>query len=350
MAFATCVAAATPQDPVEAPQRPAPWHQVQASALNGTCQAQLDEVRQRLQALPTTSVMAVQGGNLLLSYGRVDVPSIVYSVRKSLLALLYGRHVADGSIRLGSTLAQLGIDDIGDLSELERRARVRDLLTARSGVYHEAANPGDDSKDAPPRGSQQPGQYFLYNNWDFNAAGTVFEQQTGRSIYEAFQADLAQPLGLEDFHLGRHRRSGDATRSVHLAYHFLLSTRDMTRIGMLMRDHGRWNGRQLVPADWVATITTPVTPAAQMHPRHTARRGIGYGYMWWQPEEPADSPLAGSYMAWGNYGQYILVVPRIGMVIAHKRDISAADGSAPQPVGAAAFLSIARQLARAPCP
>lgn len=327
----------------------APWHEVPSSRLDAACRARLDDVRLRLQALPTTSLMAVVGGDLLFTYGREDVPSIVYSVRKSLLAMLYGRYVADGTIALDATLEQLGIDDIGGLSPMEKQARVRDLLTARSGVYHAAANSGDDSEAAPPRGSQPPGRYFLYNNWDFNAAGTVFEQQTHRGIYEAFLTDLAQPLGLQDFDPSRHRRNGDTRRSSHLAYPFFLSARDMLRIGLLMREHGRWNGRQLLPADWADTITTPVTAAALMHPPHVAQRGIGYGYLWWVPEVPAGSPLEGAYMAWGSFGQYILVAPRRGMVIVHKHDVRAAEGPMPRQVSAAAFLSIAQQLAQAPC-
>ena len=152
-----------------------------------------------------------------------------------------------------------------------------DLLSARSGVYHAAANGGDDASAAPARGSQKPGSYFLYNNWDFNAAGTVFEQLTGRSIYRSFADDLATPLALEDFDLARHKRSGNARLSQHLAYPFFLSTRDMARLGYLMLKEGNWRGQQLIPADWVSQMTQQRTPSTDMHPPHTARRGFGYG-------------------------------------------------------------------------
>ena len=133
-------------------------------------------------------------------------------------------------IDLDATLASLGIDDRGGLTDAERQARVRDLLTARSGVFHPAANEGDDLSRAPARGSQRPGKYFLYNNWDFNALGTIFEQSTRRSIFDAFQRDIAAPIGLEEFRREDHRRGEDSTKSIHLAYHFRLSVRDMARI------------------------------------------------------------------------------------------------------------------------
>jgi len=257
--------------------------------------------------------------------------------------------VANGTIDLDRTLADLGIDDVGGLLPIERQAKLRDLLAARSGVYHAAANGGDDAAAAPPRGSHVPGTYFLYNNWDFNAAGTAFEHLTGRDIYHAFADDLATPLQLEDFDLARHARSGDARRSQHLAYPFYLSTRDMARLGYLMLRQGNWRGQQLVAADWVEQMTSQTTPAAQMHPPHTARRGFGYGYLWWLLEEPKDSPLNGAYMAWGVHGQYILVVPKRDMVIAHKREVPVMGHWNVSWVGPVAFLRAARMLAAAPC-
>jgi len=324
----------------------APADQPQDSA----CRKQLDAVRARVSAGPTTSLLAVRGDQIVFSLGPIARPSQIRSARKSLLAMLFGKPVQEGRIDLDATLKQLGIDDIGGLLPIERQTRVRDLITARSGVYHAAANGGDDAAAVPPRGSQAPGTYFLYNNWDFNAAGDVFEQQTGRGIYDAFAEDIGIPLGLEDFHRERHHRSGDATRSSHLAYSFYLSARDMARIGELMLANGRWQGRQLVPADWLRTITTPVTRAADMHPPRVARRHIDYGDLWWIPEEPADSPLAGSYFAWGYFGQYLLVVPKRGMVVVHKYDTNTSVDGPPIPtLGVANFLAIARDLVDAPC-
>jgi CubicO group peptidase (beta-lactamase class C family) len=293
--------------------------------------------------------MAVQDGKVLFSYGPTDLVSILFSARKSILAMLYGKYVEDGTIDLEKTLADLGIDDLGGLLPIERQAKLRHLMTARSGVYHLAANSGDDLAFAPPRGSQVPGSYFLYNNWDFNAAGTAFESLTKRSIYSAFAGDFANPLQLEDFDLSRHRRTGDLTRSEHAAYHFFLSTRDMARLGYLMLHQGSWRGKQLIPANWVAKIATAVTNASEMHPPRTANRHLGYGYLWWILEEPARSPLHGAYMAWGVHGQFILVVPKRQMVIAHKRQVPIAGKWDVSWVNSAEFLAAARLLVDAPC-
>lgn len=325
------------------------WEVVSATSLTPECNEQLRATRDYLQRLDTTALMAAQDGKVLFSYGPTEVVSILFSARKSVLAMLYGKYVADGSIDLEKTLADIPIDDSGGLLPIERQARLRHLLTARSGVYHMAANSGDDRASAPPRGSQVPGSYFLYNNWDFNAAGTAFELQTRKGIYRAFADDLASPLQLEDFDIARHHRTGDLTRSDHAAYHFHLSTRDMARLGHLMLRQGAWRGKQLIPADWVSKITTTVTHAAEMHPPKTARRGFGYGYLWWTLPDSPSSPLNGAYMAWGVHGQYILVVPRRNMVIAHKRQVPVAGNWNVSWVSSSEFLAAARMLADAPC-
>lgn len=168
-------------------------------------------------------------------------------------------------------------------------------------------------------------------------------------IYEAFRDDLARPLQLEDFDFTRHRKSSDRSKSSHLAYPFYLSTRDMARIGQLVLEGGRWNGRVLVPEDWVAQVTRARTPSAETLPPQAAARGFSYGLMWWVLEEPADSPLAGGAMAWGVHGQYILVLPRRDMVIAHKRRVPDGGRWSVSWVGPRQFLRAARLLAQARC-
>jgi CubicO group peptidase (beta-lactamase class C family) len=265
--------------------------------------------------------MVVVGGRSLLEYGDVAETSYVASVRKSILAMLYGRYVEDGTIRLDKTLKQLEITDKGGLLPIEEEATVEHLLGARSGVYHAASYPGDMLDSAPPRGSQKPGTYQLYSNWDFNVLGTIFEQETGRNIYDALQSDLARPIGMQDFYRAGQRKDGDTTRSIHLAYPFVLSTRDMARLGYLMLRDGKWNGRQLVPRTWVRMSTRLVTRNGDIYPVSSRARiaPTCYGYLLWVEDRPdTTDALHGAYSARGAFGQYIWVIPKLDMVVAHK--------------------------------
>jgi CubicO group peptidase (beta-lactamase class C family) len=301
------------------------WQPIDAPETVGFSSKRLAAVRAWLQSVDTTAMMVVVGGRSLFTYGDLTHVSYLASGRKSVLALLYGRYVESGAIALDRTLADLKFTDVGGLLPRELEARVRDLLAARSGVYHPASNGGDDLAHASPRGTEKPGARYLYNNWDFNAAGAVFERVTGRDIYDALEADLARPLGMQDFDRARQVKNGDLNASQYPAYPIFLSTRDMARVGLLALRGGAWGDQRIVPAAWLARTTTLVSPFAEMDqtfedsPPTVGR--WGYGLLWWvwDAATPAD-PLAGAFTAWGVGGQYITVVPKLDMVVAHKTD------------------------------
>lgn len=267
----------------------------------------------------STGVVVADKGRIVYTFGDIAELSYLASVRKSLLSMLYGDWVERGVIDLDATLEDLGIDDVGGLLPIERQARVRHLITARSGVYHPASNSGDNLADAPERGSQEPGTYMLYSNWDFNAAGAVFEQLTGRNIYDELQSQIATPIQFQDWDRSRQRKSGDLSISKNPAYHFWLSTRDMARIGHLMLNEGAWDGEQVIPRDWARRIRSVVTPLEEMNPTRRRDGYFGYGYMWWVWDGPrAVGAFEGAYTGRGAVGQWISVFPAIDLVVAHK--------------------------------
>jgi CubicO group peptidase (beta-lactamase class C family) len=297
----------------------AEWERIADPASAGWSPAALDAVRAELSKLSTTAFLAVVDGRVLMDYGDVTVVSYLASVRKSVLSMLFGNYVASGKVRLNKTLAEIGIDEIDPLTADEKKATILNLITARSGIYHPASNSGDDLASAPPHGSQPPGTYYLYSNWDFNALGTIFEKETGRDIYDALESDLVKPIGMRDFDRASHRRSGDAKASLHLAYHMNFSTRDMARLGYLMLREGNWNGTQVVPAAWVRESTRAFTPVTEMNPPQRRKGPFGYGYLWWVWDGPsAAGPYRGAFTGLGAVGQQITILPALNLVVVHK--------------------------------
>jgi len=295
------------------------WERIENPESAGYSQEKLDAVRECADTLATTGLVVVVGGRVLFEYGDITELSYIASVRKSVLAMLFGNYVADGTVDMNKTLADLGITDHGGLSDQEKEATITDLISARSGVYHPASNSGDNLADAPERGSQKHGEYFLYSNWDFNTLGHIFEQETGRNIYDAVESDIAVPVDMQDFDRSAQRKSGNLDISMYPAYHMWFSTRDMARIGYLMLREGAWNGNQLVPKDWVHKISGVITPLEEMNPERTRNGKLGYGYLWWIFDGPeATGPYEGAYTGIGAGGQYITVIPKLDMVIAHK--------------------------------
>jgi CubicO group peptidase (beta-lactamase class C family) len=326
------------------------WSRVAAPADAGYCAAPLDAVTAHVRTLGTTALTVVVGGRLLFDYGPQDEVTYLASVRKSILAMMFGKYVANGTIRLDATMGELGISDVGGLLPLEQKATVRQLLAARSGVYHEAANAactgcGSTAGDPPgPRGTVTPGSHFLYNNWDFNALGTIFEKAVGKDIYVAFDEDFARPLQMQDYRVDAQRRARRPQVSEHSAYHFYLSTRDMARLGLLMLRNGRWGSQRLISEEWIEEMVTPVTPVAEMNP-DTMRQGpFGYGYLWWIWDGPWNTGIyKGAYTGIGAIGQFITVLPELDMVIAHKTRPNA------KAVSRAEYLGIIAALGNARC-
>ena len=322
----------------------AAWARAQSPEAAGFSSAKLEALRPRLKRLATTGMVVIAGGEIVFDYGDISEVSYIASVRKSVLAMLFGRQVENGTIRLDKTLREMKITDRGGLSDQELEATIADLLAARSGVYHPASNAGDSLADAPPRGSQRHGTYFLYSNWDFNALGTIYEQETGRDLYDALEAEIARPIGMQDFHRELHQKSGDLSRSVHPAYHMHFSTRDMARIGYLMLHEGRWANVQLVPGAWTKRIVTPVTRSTGMNPSGFRGGPFGYGLLWWVFDGPSSAgAFDGAYTGIGAGGQYITVLPKLDLVVAHKVKIPGATGS----VSAGTYLEILAQVVAA---
>ena len=257
-----------------------------------------------------TAVMIVHRGAVVAEWGNTAKRNELASVRKSLLSALIGIAVSQRKISLDSTLADLGIDDNPpSLSTLEKTATVRMLLQSRSGIYHRALyETSGMAATRPPRGSHAPGEYWHYNNWDFNALGTIFTQAMGIGVYDALDRLIAKPIGMQDY------RPSDGTYvygvdSNHRAYPIRMSARDLARFALLYLHNGNWAGEQLVPAAWVQESTRSYSDAGY---------GRGYGYLWWTamglyfPE--------GTFYAQGSGGQYAFVIPNRDLVVVHTVD------------------------------
>lgn len=128
---------------------------------------------------------------------------------------------------------------------------------------------------------------------------TPLQGATGRDPVDLMDERIIQPMGLEAS--PEMLTDGEGTGFVLGGLN--LRTRDYARIGQMFLQGGFWNGRQIVPADWVAASTT-----------FQAADGAGYGFQWWVPKDNAAH--GNDYTAHGIYGQYIYVNPAAGVVIA----------------------------------
>jgi CubicO group peptidase (beta-lactamase class C family) len=260
----------------------------------------------------SAAVLVLQDGRVVFEFGDITRKYMCHSIRKPLLGALYGIYVARGVIDIDKTLEELHIDDVPpSLTPAEKHATIRDLLLSRSGVYHEAAGEHQTMIAArPQRGSHKPGTFFYYNNWDFNVLGTIFERTTGKRIFGAFNEDIAEPIGMEDFSFADCSYVLERPKSRHPAYFFRLSTRDMARFGLLYQNYGRWEGEQVVPEQWIRESTTiyPVGNAA----------GDPYGFLW--RIIPEEAGLGYGFYHTGLGVHLLAVLPDEKLVLVHRVD------------------------------
>ena len=208
------------------------WMRYEDVGQAGFDARKLDAARATWETLPSSAFMVISDGAVVASWGDVGRRFMCHSVRKSFLSALYGVYWDRGEIELNKTLADLGIDDEpSPLLETEKRARILDLLKARSGVFHPAAYAG--RTDSRPRGSEGPGRYFAYNNWDFNTLAAILKQETGADVFEAFDQHFGQPLQMEDWRVSDGYYHYERDKSVYPAYPFRMSARDAARFGLL---------------------------------------------------------------------------------------------------------------------
>ena len=292
----------------------ASWSWAESPEARGWSSEKLAEAQSFSRTIGSAAVMIIDDGLVIDAWGEIDRIFYCHSMRKSLVSGLYGIYVEEGAIDLTRTLAELGIDDLTPLTQTESQATVADLLKARSGIYIRAAGEAKSMADArPQRGSHAPGTYWYYNNWDFNALGTIFDQETGvENIYAAFEERIAEPIGMEDF------RSETLSYSyvdytMHPYYGFNMSARDLARFGLLFLREGNWNGEQIIPAKWVRESTTSYSDTGD---------GGGYGYMWWTGTStglfPGVTVQSHSYYASGYGGHKIIVLPYKDLVVVHR--------------------------------
>lgn len=291
----------------------AQWESASPAQLGWSAQG-LEEANRLFDTLPESSLVVVDRGRVIAAWGDPAKRVKLSSVRKTLLSALFGKPVSEGRVALDDTLERLGIDDDPPLTQDEKQATLRMLLESRSGVYHSYVGGTPEMREKmPARGSHPPGTFWYYNNWDFNVLGAVYEKKLNTKIGEAFQTEIAAPIGMEDFSAADTyyvRSAPEAepfAKSNYPAYHFRLSARDMARFGYLFLRQGSWNGAQLVPLDWVKESTTSYSDTSGYG------GGFGYGYLWWVHGYGLN---VDSFSARGALGKYIVVIPQRDLVVA----------------------------------
>lgn len=264
-----------------------------------------------------------QGGRDRSVYGLISRPHAfgpttrhdVRSIGKSVTSLLVGIALQKGLIGKPSTPLLDLYPELSDLATPEKKAiTLEHLLTMSSGLaWRESDGPINDElrlfwKGAPARYvlshpmAATPGSRFNYNGGGTAILADLIGRATGKPFQDFARRELFEPLGIQDWEwvADLHGRA--------MPFNGLrLRPRDLAKIGRLVLDQGRWQGRQVVPEEWIR---------ASLEPRlATGVSDFRYGYQWWA----GTVTWQGQTLAWnagfGNGGQRLFLVPNLDLVV-----------------------------------
>ncbi|MDH3375214.1 MAG: beta-lactamase family protein [Gammaproteobacteria bacterium] len=246
--------------------------------------------------------------------------SQAFSMSKSVFSALVGMAIEDGYLH--------GVDQpITDfVPELAARGfaavTIRHLLTMTSGSnYVENDNPFGEHvimNYTPALEAQiltveledTPGARFRYKSGDNALLALALNRSlSNESITAYMQRRVWTPLGMEHRGVWTIDHEGDGLEKTWCC--LAASARDLAKIGGLFLNQGRWNGEQLVAAEWVAeSAGRKQIPDSAWPADYRAAGWRGYGYQWWLASEQD-----GDYFAFGKDGQFLYVNPRRGVII-----------------------------------
>ena len=256
-----------------------------------------------------------------------------WSVSKSVVSALVGVAISEGAIK--------SLDDpiTNYLPELKGQGfdaiTIRNLLTMGSGIrYRLGFFPWDEFVLAgfyPDlrhlllsnlKVVEPPGRSFHYNNFNTELIGMILERATGRAPSKYLEEKIWKPIGMEY----PATWSIDSESDNFELTPILLNARaiDLAKFGRLYLNDGNWDGKQIIPASWVAESTTK--DPNDHRPWETFSRwqdkGGYYKYFWWGVSRESGDY---NYMGIGTYGQFIFVSPRTKVVIVRTADSEGMD-------------------------
>ena len=269
-----------------------------SGALDGFVAA-LDSSGQEIQTL-----MVLRHGHVVReeewSPYRLADPHLLFSVSKSFTSIGVGLAIEAGLLSLDDKVISFFPDEVpdqvgGNLAAME----IRHLLTMTTG--HDEDTVERLSRDRRMVGiflgldvEHEPGTVFVYNSGATYMLSAILQKLTGERLLDYLRPRLFEPLGATEA-TWEVSKEGITTGGWGLS----LNTESLASFGQLLLQRGQWDGRQLVPAEWIDAATSKqVDNSNQDNPDWQQ----GYGYQFWRARH-------GGYRGDGAFGQYCLILP-----------------------------------------
>lgn len=262
-----------------------------------------------LESHKTTAFLVIQNGKIVYEQYWQDcadsTASNIFSATKSIVSLLIGIAIDEGKIAsvndyIGNYIPEFANKDIGKIT-------IRNLLTMSSGLDwdEQYSSPFSVTTQAyygnklrelvtSQKLIETPGKRFKYLSGDTQLLAYIVEKATGATISDYAQEKIWKPIGAEHKAIwSKDSENGD--ERAFCCFH--TNAKDIARIGQLVLNKGKWNGKQIISETYIEKATKPATDLIDKEGKTLAH----YGYQWWiLPTKDRKIP----YMR-GHKGQYI---------------------------------------------
>jgi CubicO group peptidase (beta-lactamase class C family) len=243
------------------------------------------------------------------------------SATKSVTSLLVGIAIDRRMIRSVNTRVVNFFPELSDLkTQGWENVRLRHLLTMSSGIKWDEQLPWSDPNNDEPHLAVDadplryvlskpiavpPDTVWVYNGGGTELLGAIIERTSGMPLQAFAREFLFSRLDVTDFEWKTYKNG-----KIAAAAGLRLRPRDAAKIGQLLLSDGAWNGRQVIPPDWIMQSVIP---------RYQAVGYFGgtlfYGYQWWMGRSLAEGKEVRWIAAFGWGGQRIVVIPELDMVV-----------------------------------
>jgi CubicO group peptidase (beta-lactamase class C family) len=238
------------------------------------------------------------------------LPHMMYSVSKSFTSTAIGLAIDEGLLGLDSLVVDLLPDDLPPEIDPHLAAlTVRHLLTMTTGhatdtvALANLSPSGNWARDILTQPlTFAPGTLFVYNSGATYLLAAILHRLTGERLLDYLTPRLFEPLGITDATWESCPRGIDAG-----GWGLSITTEDLAVFGQLLLQRGSWNGRQLVPAEWIDEATALQVDTSEADHGIDGRQGYGYQFWRCRPD--------GSYRADGAFAQLCIVLPEQDAVI-----------------------------------
>lgn len=279
------------------------------------------------------SIMVVKDGNVVLekwmSKGKENEPHILNSVSKTFTSMAVGLAISEGRLSLDEKIIDIFPEHCPDNpSDYLKEITVEHLLTMSCG---HSTDPTHKSWEVKDRSwirffmehpvTHKPGTLFCYNSLGTYVLSAIVQKRTGEKVSDYLYPRLFRPLGINNVSWAESHEGINTG-----GWGLYLKTEDLAKMGLMLLQKGQFNGKQVVPAEWIEAASAaqvPCVPAGlnsdQAHLLKKVAKTSdwlqGYGYQMWRCRHNA-------FRADGANGQYIIMLPEKNAVIVTTADIS----------------------------